>query len=177
MPSGLIDALGQQEKLDLVRFLSELGKPGAFDASKGNVARVWALYPRTIDVRQFGDERILQEGFRGKGWVTVMTSVDGRLPASAFTDSIKSIQWREPDGVYAVAKFTSSGTGETSIKLTGGVPANVLIDGKTAVVSSSEVKASLPAGPHTLLLRFNSSKLPGEFRAEISSGTFLTSLD
>ena len=177
MPSGLIDALGQQEKLDLVRFLSELGKTGAFDASKGNVARVWALYPRTIDVRQFGDERILQGGFRGKGWATVVTSVDGRLPASAFTDSIKSIQWREPDGVYAVAKFTSSGTGETSIKLTGGVPANVLIDGKTAVVSGSEVRASLPAGPHTLLLRFNSSKLPGEFRAEISSGTFLTSLD
>ncbi len=177
MPSGLIDALGQQEKLDLVRFLSELGKPGAFDASKGNVARVWALHPRTIDVRQFGDERILQGGFRGKGWATVMTSVDGRLPASAFTDSIKSIQWREPDGVYAAAKFTSSGTGETSIKLTGGVPANVLIDGKTAVVSGSEVRASLPAGQHTLLLRFNSSKLPGEFRAEISTGTFLTSLD
>lgn len=177
MPSGLIDALGQQEKLDLIRFLTELGKPGAFDASKGNVARVWALYPRTIDVRQFGDEKLLQGGFRGKGWTTVMTTVDGRLPASAFTDSIKSIQWREPDGVYAVAKFSSSGSGEITIKMTGGTPSNALIDGKAATISGSEVKARIPAGPHTLLLRFDSPKLPGEFRAELSSGSFLGSLD
>ena len=177
MPSGLIDGLGQQEKLDLVRFLTELGKPGAFDASKGSVARVWALYPRTIDVRQFGDEKLLQGGFRGKGWTTVMTTVDGRLASSAFTDSIKSIQWREPDGVYAAAKFNSSGTGEISIKLTGGVPSNALIDGKPATISGSEVKARVPAGPHTLLLRFDAPKLPGEFRAELSSGSFLGTLD
>ena len=177
MPAGLIDGLGQEEKLDLVRFLTELGKPGAFDASKGNVARVWALHPRTIDVRQFGDEKLVEGGFRGKGWTTVMTTVDGRLPASAFTDSIKSIQWREPDGVYAAAKFNSSGTGEISIKLAGGIPSNALIDGKAVSISGSEVKARVAAGPHSLLLRFDAPKLPGEFRAELSSGSFLGTVD
>ena len=33
------------ERIDLFRFLSELGKPGAFDATKGNVARVWRVRP------------------------------------------------------------------------------------------------------------------------------------
>ncbi len=177
MPTGLIDGLGAQEKLDLVRFLTELGKPGPFDASKGNVARVWALYPRTLDVRQFADERLLQTRPGGRGWTTVLTTVDGRLPASAFTDAIKSMAWREPDGVYALAKFTSSGTGETTLKLTGGIPANVLIDGTPAVVSGNEVKAVLTPGTHTLLLRFDAPKLPGEFQAELSSGSFLTNLD
>ena len=39
MPAGLIDNLAPAERIDLFRFLSELGKPGPFDASKGNVAR------------------------------------------------------------------------------------------------------------------------------------------
>ena len=39
MPAGLVDALSSQEQIDLYRFLSELGKPGRYDASKGDVAR------------------------------------------------------------------------------------------------------------------------------------------
>jgi putative heme-binding domain-containing protein len=49
MPAGLVDSLSSKERLDLYRFLSELGKPGAFDASKGNVARCWKLFAQTID--------------------------------------------------------------------------------------------------------------------------------
>ena len=47
MPSGLIDNLPSEERVDLFRFLSELGKPGPFDASKGNVARFWKVRPGT----------------------------------------------------------------------------------------------------------------------------------
>ncbi|MBL9126731.1 MAG: c-type cytochrome, partial [Verrucomicrobiales bacterium] len=43
MPSGLLEPLTEQDRLDLVAFLSRLGKPGAFDASQGGVARVWYL--------------------------------------------------------------------------------------------------------------------------------------
>src|SRR5690606_31606220 len=44
MPAGLIDTLLPEERLDLIKFLSELGKPGDYDASKGGVARAWKLY-------------------------------------------------------------------------------------------------------------------------------------
>ncbi|MGV3531284.1 MAG: DUF7133 domain-containing protein, partial [Chthoniobacteraceae bacterium] len=43
MPANLIDALESREKLDLYAFLGQLGKPGVYDASKGTVARYWAL--------------------------------------------------------------------------------------------------------------------------------------
>ena len=33
MPAGLVDILTETERLDLFRFLAELGKPGPFDAS------------------------------------------------------------------------------------------------------------------------------------------------
>ena len=41
MPAGLIDGLLPEERLDLVKFLSQLGRPGEFDAAKGGVARAW----------------------------------------------------------------------------------------------------------------------------------------
>ena len=43
MPAGLLDNVLSQDRIDLFRFLSELGKPGPFDATKGSVARVWRL--------------------------------------------------------------------------------------------------------------------------------------
>jgi putative heme-binding domain-containing protein len=41
MPVGLTDALTDNELADLVRFLSELGKPGPFDVGHAPVARQW----------------------------------------------------------------------------------------------------------------------------------------
>ncbi len=45
MPPGLADALEFVEKRSLFAFLSQIGRPGPFDASKGSVARLWRLYP------------------------------------------------------------------------------------------------------------------------------------
>src|SRR5439155_10264794 len=44
MPAGLTAQLQDRERLDLFAFLGELGRPGPFDASKNNVARVWQLF-------------------------------------------------------------------------------------------------------------------------------------
>src|SRR5205085_1535171 len=52
MPAGLVDFLTEGERLDLFRFLSELGKPGAYDATKGNVARVWRINSSTAPAQE-----------------------------------------------------------------------------------------------------------------------------
>ena len=39
MTEGLVDRLSQQEQVDLIKFLTQLGRPGNYDASKGGVAR------------------------------------------------------------------------------------------------------------------------------------------
>ncbi len=38
MPTGVIDRLNEQDQVDLISFISKLGKPGDFDAGKGGVA-------------------------------------------------------------------------------------------------------------------------------------------
>src|SRR5205085_928554 len=79
MPSGLVDALAPGERMDLYRFLCELGKPGEFDASKPNVARSWKLFVQTLDVTQFGDEKVLKTDLSDGNWTAAHTLVDGRL--------------------------------------------------------------------------------------------------
>jgi hypothetical protein len=52
MPEGLVDRLTQQEQVDLIKFLTQLGRPGNYDASKGGVARVYEVFtgiPRVDD--------------------------------------------------------------------------------------------------------------------------------
>src|SRR5205085_3077264 len=47
MPDGLTDTLTRGELLDLVRFLSELGKVGPYSVSKARVVRRWQMLEPT----------------------------------------------------------------------------------------------------------------------------------
>src|SRR5436309_3794966 len=89
MPSGLIDNLGSQERIDLFRFLSELGKPGPYDASSGGVARSWRVLPAFHTSEQFGLDKIISGDLNGGDWQTVYSLVDGRLMPEDIQSTIK----------------------------------------------------------------------------------------
>ena len=46
MPVGLADALTHGELIDLVRFMSELGKVGPYAVDKSRVVRRWQSFDR-----------------------------------------------------------------------------------------------------------------------------------
>lgn len=83
MPVGLVDKLTRSELIDLVRFLSELGKPGPYAAVTARIVRRWeTLQPtnetytrmyRTSDTQVIGDDR-------GLSWVPVYSAVAGAIP-------------------------------------------------------------------------------------------------
>ena len=52
MPDGLTDVLTRGELLDLVRFLSELGKVGPYSVSKARLVRRWQALDATPEARQ-----------------------------------------------------------------------------------------------------------------------------
>ncbi|MEM7558097.1 MAG: PVC-type heme-binding CxxCH protein, partial [Planctomycetota bacterium] len=82
MPLGVVDKLSRQEQIDLIAFLSKLGKPGEFDASQGGVAREMELYAGTHRREQdFGTEKIVG-GEVTQGWLYQTTRVNGDLPKS-----------------------------------------------------------------------------------------------
>src|SRR5262249_5126330 len=94
MPDGLVDPLTRAELVDLVRFLSELGKAGPYAASKARLARTWQVLEATPAARGILEGR--PEGAVSAApvmrWQPVYSQVNGvlpleKLPAIQFTAS------------------------------------------------------------------------------------------
>ena len=170
MPAGLIDGISAQERMDLFRFLSELGKPGAYDATRGSIARMWRVRPGLHTMEQFGEEKLVADVVADKGWTPVLANVDGGLPAAR----IAEVTQRHLGliGIYAVARLQVSGRQEVSFKLSV-APEGVWVDGKK-VAPGKSFTMELGAGVHTILLRLDAGKLPESLRMECSEGNFLT---
>ena len=171
MPTGLIDNLAPQDRIDLFRFLAELGKPGPFDASKGNVARFWKVRPGTHEVEQFGVERVL-EGDLGGEWAPVYSLVDGRLTRDDIQATMKLNKYAGLVGVFLGAKFQVAAAGAARFKLSEVPGASVWIDGKP-INLNPEISAQLSGGTHTIVLRLDPTKIPELVRLESADATFL----
>jgi putative heme-binding domain-containing protein len=172
MPAGLIDGLTPQERIDLFRFLSELGKPGPFDASKGHVARAWKLRPGLHVEEQKSGGDLPFTDLSGKEWVNAVSNVDGHVPAEALREgAVVANKYAGIVAVYAAARLELAKAGPVRLKLAGADGAGVWIDGKAAS-GTGEIAADLGAGAHTVVLRLDPKKLPDALRLETSEGTF-----
>jgi putative heme-binding domain-containing protein len=162
MPSGLTDNLSMAQQLDLFRFLSELGKPGPFDASSGNVARFWKV--ASFDT----NTSFPATGLTGDRWHVAASLVDGRL----LHDDIEN---RVPAGsgtIMAGARFRTAKAGPVHFNFP---PDGIgCIDGHETAIHSTNVIVELPAGTHQVILKFAAGNLPDFIRLQSADVTFLT---
>lgn len=172
MPAGLLDLLSPQERNDLMAFLFQVGRPGEFDASARNVARVWQVLPVTHRMDQGGWKRITSGGFeatwtrmecglgRDHTWTPVTSRVNGTLPnqvlgelasvplnvtlTSVFVGTVVEV------GKATQAAFTFPGLTTTEVWVDGQkVPASHNAEGVVTF------KASLKPGSHEILGRLD----------------------
>jgi putative heme-binding domain-containing protein len=142
MPSGLADALSDSELADLVRFLSELGKPGPFNAGHANVARRWWMLnqvPASADPeirgRMLRDERTV--------WTRQFTNVAGEVPLmEAAIGPDKSVAI-----LRCVLDVQSAGKVELAINDTEGL--ELWLDA-TVLQPQTRLSVDLTTGRHTL---------------------------
>jgi putative heme-binding domain-containing protein len=172
MPSGLIDNLSGQERVDLFRFLSELGKPGSYDASKGNVARFWKVRPGTHEAEQFGVDKVVAGDLNVGDWQPVYSLVDGRLRRDDVESAMKQNKYAGLIGIFLGAKFELANAGLAHFKLSDAPGASAWVDGRP-VDGNPELSAQLTAGTHSIVLRFAPAKLPEHVRLESADATFL----
>ena len=167
MPAGLVDTLSEEERLDLLRFLTELGKAGNYDASKGGVARVWQVLAGTTFIEQDGFERVVN-GEVKQGWKPLLARVSGGLAAEDITELGKA-QADRLVTFYTSAQFTVAKEGPVTFDLEGVTKPEVWIDGvkvsnQGATGAKSSLTATLKPGPHTLVLRLDARQLPEQFK-------------
>src|SRR5213076_2200268 len=83
MPEGLTDTLTRGELVDLVRFLSELGKVGPYAVGPGRVVRRWEALAATPEARHLlerGGPEAAAGGTPGLVWEPAYSTVTGVLP-------------------------------------------------------------------------------------------------
>jgi putative heme-binding domain-containing protein len=175
MPAGLIDGLAPQERIDLFRFLSELGKPGPYDATKGNIARAWRARSGHHTDEQSGEDRIVTGDLNARPWTQLFANVDGRLPAARFAEALPPNEHARHGitAFYAAAKLELPGATSVKLSLAGASAAPVWIDGNPQK-SGEQITANLSAGTHTIVIRLDPKQLPEALRLEASAGTFAT---
>ena len=175
MPAGLIDNLLPADRLDLFRFLSELGKPGPYDASKPNIARVWRIRPGGHTDEQRGEEKFISADPTARDWTPVIANVDGSVPATAIKEALPPNEYARHGitAFYAAARLEVAKAGPAKLKLAAPADTPLWLDGKPQKYAS-ELTVDLTTGPHTILLRLDPKNLPSALRLETSEGAFST---
>lgn len=174
MPAGLLDALNAQDRIDLFRFLSELGKPGPFDATKSSIARTWrARFAQHTD-EQVGEDKLVSADVTKNPWGYIFANVDGTFPGERLKELFPHGGYNRATvtAFYAATQLQVARAGKITLRLSGADNLPLWIDGKPQK-PGAEHTVDLAAGTHTLTLRMDPKNLPAGFRVEASEGSFL----
>ncbi|QDT08303.1 PVC-type heme-binding CxxCH protein [Planctomycetes bacterium K23_9] len=172
MPNGVVDRLTMAEQVDLLKFLSQLGKPGDFDASKGGVGRVYEIFAGTHRIEQQGAERIIS-GEVKEGWMPLKSRVNGDVPGATLAKMTEQPRHISLVNVYLRTTVDVASDGGVTIDVTGPDKAALWVDAKR-IEGENSFKTNLKAGTHTVLIRLDAKALPEAFRLVSRDVSFAT---
>jgi hypothetical protein len=166
MPAGLTDAMTRAELIDLVRFLSELGKLGPYAVSpQVRLVRRWqVLDPPAIAPKGAGvDPLQVLATDPTLAWTSAYSKVSGELPA----DVLSTIPYRVSAAQIGLARAEVEVTtpGAVRFRLTP-VPLGFWLDGRK-LEPQGQLDLSLTAGLHTLTVALPADPQAPGFRLEI----------
>ncbi|MBL9203386.1 MAG: c-type cytochrome [Opitutaceae bacterium] len=170
MPAGLIDSLLPEERLDLFKFLMQLGKPGEFDAAKGGVARAWQLYLVVSQNMHIGIEPVTRGDLTLAGWVPVTSLANGALPREA--SEIAFPNRGNTRGLFAATQFDAAKAGAVKLALAGEIK-GAWLNGTLVPTPAGTVTVNAKAGRNVLVLRIDEASLPDAVSVRSGDVTFV----
>jgi hypothetical protein len=153
----------------LIKFLSSLGKPGDFDASKGGVARAWKLYIIQSPNEHLGVERVVQGDFTLKDWRNVFALVSGRLAKEIVEESIPNRGNNR--GLFAATRFQSAKGGAARFAVDGAIK-GIWVNG-TPVRAGAQFTAETKPGLNTIVVQLDDTQLESAAKLGSSDVTFV----
>lgn len=152
MPVGLVDSLTQAELIDLVRFLSVLGKPGDFAVGNEPKVRTW----RVLSNSEANAHTLRRTGFHtdavanaGLEWQPAYSLVSGELPLAG----LPTIRARGDQPVITAVQFdlVVSTPGEVALGFDSPEGLSIWIDGEP-IAAEERIAQHLDRGTHTVTL-------------------------
>lgn len=164
MPEGLTDSLTDQEFLDLVRFLSELGK-GEYLAQPGKVVRRWegVLPVQPLFTVVTRDRVGAVATSKDLKWAPVYSAVKGDLPLDDLP------KWKIGNGPdQAVVRFQLDATtaGKVKILVPDVTGLQLWLDG-TPLTTDKEITLDLTAGVRTITVHVKLDERKTPLRVEV----------
>ena len=175
MPEGLVDRLSQQEQVDLIKFLTQLGRPGNYDASKGGVARVYEVFTGTHRTDDGNIQELMSET-QADQWVPFLSRVNGSVAGVQLARKAKVDRAKESVGVYLKTDIEVATDGDVTLSANGADAADLWVD-SMPIEGDTNFTTELTAGKHTVVIRLDGKKLPASFRFVSRDVTFLTHID
>jgi putative heme-binding domain-containing protein len=158
MPVGLADTLTRPELVDLVRFLSELGKIGPYSVGKARVVRRWQVVeslPEALRNVRAAQYAVLGMGATPVSWVPAYSLVSGVLPV----DAIPHVKMPGQTSRYgfARAQIDVSTPGRVKLAFNSVEGLQIFIDGQS-VGQGAEITVDLSSGVHTVTVAVDHDK-------------------
>jgi putative heme-binding domain-containing protein len=153
MPPGLTASLRQDEFIDLVRFLSELGREGAYKISPKRYIRTWkgmgVMDQGTIDhIRHVGLPALNNKADKYP-WQIIYSTVDGKLPLTELPVPLKMYPWFPKIAQFSL-KLDSPGKVKLALSETKGVI--VVVDETQLQELTNPLELDLKQGDHSITI-------------------------
>lgn len=156
MPPGLTASLREDEFVDLVRFLSELGREGAYKIKPNNYVRTWkvmgVLDQATNDHIRHVGLHALHEKDTAYPWEIRFSQVSGELPLSELVNAQKMYPWFPKIARFGL-KLASAGKVKLGLNAVKNV--NVVVGDKALPEVTPELTLDLPAGTTPISIAIN----------------------
>lgn len=151
MPPGMTASLREDEFVDLVRFLSELGREGAYKTQPNRYIRTWkAMGPMeradNDHVRHVGSFALNDEKYPYP-WQTTYSQVNGDLPLAELSPAQRMYPWFPRIAQFGL-KLESAGKVKLGFNVVKGVV--VAVDGAELKELGTEQSLDLSAGTHRI---------------------------
>jgi putative heme-binding domain-containing protein len=150
MPPGLTDVLGRNEFVDLVRFLTELGKHPEFRVPTRETVRVWQTLVTDGPVTE---QQLTPRDIDATLWPTVFSLAGGELPL----DELASLDFNSQKSRVVRFRIDVHQAGKLGLRVDTKGPFQVWIDGKSVSTNGQSITADVGVGTQWVTLAITDS--------------------
>jgi putative heme-binding domain-containing protein len=157
MPKGLVNFLTRAEFVDLLRYLSELGKPGPYAIHTTPTIQRFRVLKSSSDelTKNVPDETLFEREVAGADsnrWLPAYALTPGTVPLKEFA------ALAENSVVYLQAEVNVTAAGPVNFNVGSADHVNAWLDGKSQTVVDKSFTVELEPGVHKLVLRIDTEK-------------------